>query len=263
MTTDTTLRSTRALGPGRQDLRPAPRPRAVHRTRTGGMVRAPRPRPARRAPSGCSTSEPAPGSSRCSSPRWATPSPASTTRPACSTRRRTRRATPASTFASCSGRAVLTEADGVGELAALQRRDVRRGRQPARALDDAAARRSRSARGASVTAPGGAVIAIDGTWWGGLDARTRRRGRRPRACAASPAVRASTAPASTRATAAETFPLMGGAFAATRAQRVPACRAARRAQRVPRRHRRGRAPRDVVRRPPREPVAPLPRRGHG
>jgi SAM-dependent methyltransferase len=68
------------------------------------------------------------------------------------------------------GRAVLTEADGIGELAALHdetfdavvsRHVLWTMPQPEVAI--------RAWRG--VTAPGGAVIAIDGTWWGGTPAR--------------------------------------------------------------------------------------------
>jgi SAM-dependent methyltransferase len=64
------------------------------------------------------------------------------------------------------GRAVLTEADGVGELAALHGETfdavVSRHVLWTMPEPEVALRAWRS-----VTAPGGAVIAIDGTWWGG------------------------------------------------------------------------------------------------
>jgi SAM-dependent methyltransferase len=105
------------------------------------------------------------------------------------------------------GRAVLTEPDGVGDLAAVHgetfdavvsRHVLWTMPQPEAAI--------RAWRG--VTVPGGAVIAIDGTWWGGS---TRGRagavvGRALRLALGGPREHGTAVYASN---GAETFPLMG------------------------------------------------------
>ena len=249
-------RGARALGPGRRDLRPPQGPRPLRRSRAPrGAACSSGCCPS--APSGCSTSEPAPASSRSCSPSSATPPWASTTRPRCW------RPVPARRNARPRHRVRARPRDAdqrrrFGRPRGAAGRALRRRREQARAVDDGTAR-GRDPR----------VARRHRSGWRGdrdrrnlvrrLDAPPSRRARRPDAAPAHRRRSRARQRPSTRATAARRSRSWARAHPNPRTTRfsAPACTMC---ERVPRRDRRGRTARDVVRRPPRQPVAALPRR---